>query len=75
MKVATVDGEVLTAKEVCALLRIHRSTLYKLAREGRIPSFRIGTARRFHTELIERWMAEKSIFARLARNFIESGVN
>jgi hypothetical protein len=26
-------------------------------------------------ELIERWMAEKSVYARLARNVIESGVN
>ncbi len=58
MKATAVDGEVLTAKEVCAHLRIHRFTLYKLTREGRIPSFRIGTARRFRRELIERWMAK-----------------
>jgi hypothetical protein len=30
-----VEGEVLTAKEVCALLRIHPSTLYKLTKQGR----------------------------------------
>jgi excisionase family DNA binding protein len=75
MKAMAVDGEVLTAKEVCALLRIHVSTLYKLTKQGRIPSFRIGNDWRFRMELIERWMAEKSVFARLARNFIESGVN
>jgi len=75
MKATAVDGEVLTTKEVCHLLRIHPSTLYKLTRQGRIPSFRIGTDWRFRMELIERWMAEKSVYARLARNFIESGVN
>ncbi len=70
-----VDGEVLTAKEVCALLRIHPSTLYKLTKQGRIPSFRSGNDWRFRRELIERWMAEKSIYARMARIVIESGVN
>jgi excisionase family DNA binding protein len=75
VKAAAVDGEVLTAKEVCALLRIHPSTLYKLTKQGRIPSFRIGNDWRFRTELIERWMAEKSVYARLARNVIELGVN
>jgi excisionase family DNA binding protein len=75
VKATAVDGEVLTAKEVCALLRIHPSTLYKLTKQGRIPSFRIGNDWRFRMELIERWMAEKSVYARLARNVIESGVN
>ena len=75
MKVTALDGEVLTEKEVCTLLQIHPSTLYKLTRQGRIPSFRIGTDRRFRMELIERWMAEKSMYTRLARSVIESGVN
>jgi excisionase family DNA binding protein len=75
MKAPAVDGEVLTAKEVCALLQIHPSTLYKLTKQGRIPSFRIGNDWRFRMDLIERWMDEKSIYARLARNVIESGVN
>jgi len=70
-----VDDEVLTAKEVCALLQIHPSTLYKLTKQGRIPGFRIGKDWRFRMELIERWMVEKSLYARLARNVIESGVN
>lgn len=69
------DGEDLTAREVCALLRIHPSTLYKLTKQGRIPSFRIGNDWRFRIDLIERWMAERSIYARLARIVIESGVN
>jgi excisionase family DNA binding protein len=75
MKATAVDGEVLTAKEVCALLQIHPSTLYKLTRQGKIPSFGIGTDWRFRADQIERWMAEKSMYVRLARNVIESGVN
>ena len=75
MKATSADGEVLTTKEVCHLLRIHPSTLYKLTRQGKIPSFRAGTDWRFRTELIERWMAEKSMYARQVRKVIKSGVN
>jgi excisionase family DNA binding protein len=75
MKATSADGGVLTTKEVCHLLRIHPSTLYKLTRQGKIPSFRVGTDWRFRTELIERWMAEKSMYARQVRKVIKSGVN
>jgi excisionase family DNA binding protein len=51
---------VLTVKEVCDLLRVHPTTLYKLIRAGKIPSFRVGSDWRFQQDLIERWMAEES---------------
>jgi excisionase family DNA binding protein len=52
--------QVLTVKEVCDLLRVHPTTLYKLIRAGKIPSFRVGSDWRFQQDLIERWMAEES---------------
>jgi excisionase family DNA binding protein len=58
------DHEVLTLKEICELLRVHPSTVYKMIRQGKVPSFRIGTDWRFRTELVERWMAEKSMQSR-----------
>ena len=67
--------EVLTVKEVCKILRVHPTTVYKLTRQGRIPSFRVGTEWRFRADQIERWMAEKSMYVCLARNVIELGVN
>ena len=67
--------EVLTVKEVCEILRVHPTTVYKLTKQGKIPSFRIGTDWRFRADQIERWMVEKSMHARLARNVTESGVN
>ena len=51
------------------------SSMLRHSREGKIPSFRVGNEWRFRTDVIERWMVEKSTYARLARNFIESGVN
>jgi excisionase family DNA binding protein len=55
--------EVLTVKEVCEILRVHPSTIYRLTRHGEIPAFKIGTDWRFRTDVIERWLAEKSIAA------------
>jgi excisionase family DNA binding protein len=58
------DAKVLTVMEVSELLQVHRSTVYKLIKEGRIPAFRIGSDWRFRTELIVRWMAEHSLPSR-----------
>ncbi len=35
-------GDVLTIEELSAYLKISTSTLYKLVREGRIPSQKVG---------------------------------
>ena len=56
-----IDREVLTTEEVCELVRLHRSMVYKLASEGRIPGFRLGTGWRFRKDLIVRWLAARSM--------------
>jgi len=55
------DHEVLTSKEVCAILQISRLTLYKMARAGKIPAFLFGAEWRFRKDLILRWMAERTV--------------
>jgi excisionase family DNA binding protein len=75
MKPMASDREFLTVREVGDLLRIHPTTVYKLVRQGKIPSSRIGSYWRFRTDLIERSMAEKSMYARQVRKVIQSGVN
>jgi excisionase family DNA binding protein len=69
------DQEVLTVKEVCELLRVHPSTVYKLVRQGKLPSFRVGSEWRFRKDSIRRWMAEKSMNARQVRAAVDSRVN
>ena len=69
------NDEVLTVKEVCDLLQVHPSTLYKLVRQGSIPSFRVGIDWRFRKDVIERWTIEQSMYAQRARKAIETGVN
>ena len=70
-----IGHEILTIKEICDLLQVHPSTIYKMVKQGKIPSFRVGADWRFRKDLIERWMAEKSTAARQVRKVIESGVN
>ena len=51
-------GDILTIKELSLYLRISKSTLYKLVREGRIPSQKIGRHWRFRKDAIDRWLEE-----------------
>jgi excisionase family DNA binding protein len=67
--------EILTMKDVCDLLRVHPTTLYKLIKKGKIPGFRIGTDWRFRRDMIERWTVEQSMYAQQLRKAIETGVN
>lgn len=47
-------GDVLTIEELSAYLKIPKSTLYKLVREGKVPCQKIGRHWRFRKEAIER---------------------
>jgi len=58
------DHELLTIKEIGGLLRVHPSTIYKLTKKGKIPSFRVGSDWRFRRDEIERWITGQTIGAR-----------
>ena len=51
-------GDVLTIEELSAYLKIPKSTLYKLVREGKIPCQKIGRHWRFRKEAIDRWLED-----------------
>jgi len=50
---------VMTISELSAYLKISKSTLYKLAQEGRLPGQKIGRHWRFHRTAVDRWLTEK----------------
>jgi excisionase family DNA binding protein len=54
----SLDHQLLTAREVAELLRLPVSTVYELARTGRLPHLRIGRAMRFSREDLEEHLAE-----------------
>ncbi|MBT9133766.1 MAG: putative DNA-binding proteinA [Firmicutes bacterium] len=49
-------GDVLTIEELAAYLKIPKSTLYKLVREGKIPSQKVGRHWRFRKAAIDHWL-------------------
>ena len=49
---------VMDIKELSAYLKIPKTTLYRLAREGRIPRQKIGRHWRFRKEAIDRWLED-----------------
>jgi excisionase family DNA binding protein len=51
-------GAVLTIEELSVYLKIPKSTLYKLVREGKVPSQKVGRHWRFRKETIDRWLDE-----------------
>jgi excisionase family DNA binding protein len=51
-------GDVLTIQELAVYLKIPKSTLYKLVREGKIPSQKIGRHWRFRKGAIDHWLEE-----------------
>ena len=53
------DKEILTLKELCELLQLHQNTVYKLARRGEIPHFRIGSGWRFRKSELLQWIEIK----------------
>ena len=51
-------SDVLTIDDLSTYLKISKSTLYKLVREGKIPSQKVGRHWRFRKEAIDRWLDE-----------------
>jgi excisionase family DNA binding protein len=48
--------EILTMDELAAYLKISKSTLYKLAVDGKLPGQKIGKRWRFHKDAIDAWV-------------------
>ena len=51
-------GDVLTMEELSTYLKIPKSTLYKIVREGKVPSQKVGRHWRFRKIAIDRWLEE-----------------
>jgi excisionase family DNA binding protein len=49
-------SRILTAKEVADYLRCHISTVYRLAKSGKLPGFRLGADWRFREDTLQNWL-------------------
>jgi len=55
--------EIMNIAETCRYLRIPRSSLYKLAQEGKIPCQKVGRHWRFSRPAIQTWIARRGLLS------------
>lgn len=56
----TPQPDVLTVDELAEYLKVPKSTIYKLAQEGRLPAQKVGRHWRFQRAAIDRWLQERA---------------
>ena len=56
----TIEVPILTVDEAAEYLRIPKSSLYKLAQEGKVPCQKVGRHWRFHRDAIDTWLGNVS---------------
>ena len=59
--------ETLTPNEIAKILRIHPFTVTRLAREGKIPAFKVGGIWRFRKDEFEKWIVSQTMKKRVSR--------
>jgi len=59
-------SDVLTLEELSVYLKVPKSTLYKIVREGKIPGQKVGRHWRFRKVAIDRWLEDTKPEASLA---------
>jgi len=50
---------VFTIDDLVVYLKLPKSTVYKLAQEGKIPGQKVGRHWRFHRDTIDAWLARQ----------------
>jgi len=53
------QSDVFTIDELAQYLKVSKSTLYKLAQNGRVPGQKVGKHWRFRKATIDRWLEER----------------
>ncbi len=53
------DFNVFTVQELASYLRMQPVTIYKHAKAGKLPGFKVGANWRFKKATIDRWIAQQ----------------
>ena len=53
-------GTIMTVHNVAKYLRLSEAKIYRMARTGGLPAFRIGKTWRFNKRSIDEWIREKT---------------
>lgn len=55
-----MSDDILTVREVADFLKVTERTIYRLAAENQIPSFKVGGSWRFRRADLVKWMTEQA---------------
>ncbi len=55
---ARQNAEIMNIEQLAQYLDISRSTLYKLAQDGKLPGQKVGRRWRFHKDAIDDWLKQ-----------------
>jgi excisionase family DNA binding protein len=47
---------IMTVNELAKYLRLHEQTVYKMAKEGRLPAYKVGNRWRFKKDTVDSWL-------------------
>jgi len=53
--------ELMTVEEMAGYLRVTEKTIYRLLRQGKIPSTKVGRQWRFNKTLVDKWLKRNSV--------------
>jgi len=53
---SNMNDEIMTIKDLSSYLKINEKTIYKLAKQGKLPGIKIGGMWRFKKDAIDNWM-------------------
>lgn len=54
-------AQLMTVEEVAGYLRVTEKTIYRLLRQGRIPSSKVGRQWRFNKTVVDKWLERNSV--------------
>ena len=54
------NDAIMTVHDVASYLRMSEAKVYRLAKEGSFPSFRLGKSWRFRKDLIDEWTRQET---------------
>ena len=60
-----MESEILTVGQVAEILHLHVMTVYRLAKEGKLPGFKVGGRWRFRRDAMEAWMVDRAQVVKL----------
>lgn len=51
-------GRLLTVDDLAEYLRVNKATIYRMARNGELPAFKVHNMWRFRKDLIDEWLEQ-----------------